>query len=102
MHLLEPLLQFGILGVVLAILFYAIFMVGKWFAPRIDSIIQVHTDFVQSADRSLVKMSDSVEKMTDSVEHIDKRLTNLEVVAEKQTSILSRLSNHTNNGKLSA
>lgn len=93
---LEQFAQYGILGLVLFTiglgLFWGISNTAKFLAPLITDVVEAHRTFVTNCDKALTKMGDSVEV-------IDKRLTTLETIANKQTSILTRLSCNSQNGK---
>lgn len=77
--------EFGLLGLILSAIGYAIYRCGVWVGPRLDSLINTHLTFVRSLDSTLNTMGENINR-------IDRTL-------EKQTHILEKLSEPSMNGK---
>jgi hypothetical protein len=66
--------QYGLLGLVLAGIGYSVILIAKWAAPRIDKIIDSHTQFIDNTNATLQKMSVTFELMERRLGSIEREI----------------------------
>lgn len=82
-EILHKLMNNGIAVVILCIIVYMLFIIGKWLAPRVDKLVTAHVTFVETTGANIVKQTQLIEEITDRQDFHSDLLTETDLTVSK-------------------
>jgi hypothetical protein len=81
--------NYGVAGIILAAILFALWRGLVWLAPHIERLIEAQIDFVNTTKAAIVTMNESLKNVNVRLDKMDEQLAKLQETSKQQGELLN-------------